>query len=108
MSLVRFDALTLAEFVEKCSLKPAQMLGLPKKGHLDPGADGDLVVADPETHRALLTVAGGRVIMIHGMVVGSGGTIITTERGKRALEDQDVRFEMANLPCSLLYRSSPD
>lgn len=103
LSLVRFDAVTLPEFVQKCSWTPARMLGLPQKGHLGPGADGDLVVADPETHQALLTVAGGKVIMSRGVVFGSGGTLITTERGQKALEDGDVPFEVADLPGSLLY-----
>lgn len=108
LSLVRFDALTLSEFVEKCSCNPAKMLGLPRKGHLDPGSDGDLIVADPETHQALLTVAGGKVVMIGGVVVGSGGTIITTERGKKTLEEKGVPFEVADLPGSLLYTAPAD
>jgi hypothetical protein len=37
LSLVRFDALTLTEFVYKCCCAPALMLGLPDKGHLAPG-----------------------------------------------------------------------
>ena len=103
LSLVRFDALTLSEFVQKCSWTPARMLGLPQKGHLGPGADGDLVVADPETHQALLTVAGGKVIMSQGVVIGSGGTLIVTERGQTAMEDGNVPFEVTDLPGSLLY-----
>jgi imidazolonepropionase-like amidohydrolase len=106
LSLVRFDALTLSEFVQKCAWMPARMLGLPGKGHLGPGADGDLVVVDPEAHQALLTVAGGKVIMAHGVVIGSGGTLITTERGVEALEDQNVPVEVADLPGSLLYTAS--
>ena len=103
LSLVEFDAMTLSEFVHKCSCAPAQMLGLPKKGHLGPGADGDLVVVDPDRHQALLTVAGGKVVMIDGVVVGSGGTIITTERGKKALENRGFATTVADLAGSLLY-----
>jgi hypothetical protein len=36
-------------------------------------------------------------------VVGSGGTIITTERGKKVLEDKGIKYEMDNLAGSLLY-----
>ena len=107
LSLVRFDALTLSEFVKKCSWTPARMLGLPKKGHLGPGADGDLVVADPETHQALLTVAGGKVIMSQGIVCGSGGTLIVTERGRKAMDDGNVPFKVADLPASL-FCTAPD
>jgi hypothetical protein len=103
LSLVQFDALTLSEFVQKCSWSPARMLGLPKKGHLGPGADGDLVVADPDTHQALLTVVGGKVIMNQGVVIGSGGTLITTERGQKTLEDENISFQVADLSSSLFY-----
>ena len=103
LSLVRFDALTLADFVHKCCWAPARMLGLSNKGHLAPGADGDVVVADPNSHQAVLTVAGGKVVMIDGIVIGSGGTIVTTERGVKALKDQGISAEVSNLADSLLY-----
>ena len=103
LSLVRFDAWTLSDFVHKCCWAPARMLGLPRKGHLAPGADGDLVVADPKSHDALLTVAGGKVVMANGVVVGSGGTVITTERGIKALRKKGVPAEVADLKNSLFY-----
>jgi hypothetical protein len=68
LSLVRFDAWTLSDFVHKCCLAPARMLGLPQKGHLGPGADGDVVVVDPNSHEAELTVCGGRIVMANGVV----------------------------------------
>jgi imidazolonepropionase-like amidohydrolase len=105
MNLVRFDALTLPEFVTKCSWNPAMMLGLEKKGHLSVGADGDLVVVDPYTHKALLTVANGRIVMMNGVVLGSGGTIVTTEQGKKKLEAQNVPISIANLAGGLFYNS---
>jgi hypothetical protein len=103
LSLVRFDALTLADFVHKCCWAPARMLGLSNKGHLAPGADGDVVVADPNSHQAVLTVAGGKVVMLDGIVIGSGGTIVTTERGVKALKEQGISAEVSNLADSLLY-----
>jgi len=107
LSLVRFDALSLSEFVTKCCWTPARMLGLTSKGHLSPGADGDLVVVDPEKHRADLTVAGGSPVAINGIVTGSGGTVITTERGQKALKAKGVPFMTADLSQSLLY-STPE
>jgi hypothetical protein len=105
LSLVRFDAWTLSDFVQKCCWAPARMLGLPRKGHLAPGADGDLVVADPNSHEAVLTVAGGKVIMVNGVVAGSGGTIITTARGLKALNEMGVPAEAADLANSLFYNA---
>ena len=79
------------------------MLGLPNKGHLAPGADADIVVVDPSTHQALLTVANGKIIMVHGLVTGTGGTIITTEHGIKALQAKNVQAQAANLAESLFY-----
>lgn len=103
LSLVRFNALTLPEFVQKCCLAPAWMLGLPDKGHLGVGADADVVVVDPDTQEAKLTVARGKIIMADGIVTGSGGVIITTERGQRHLTNMGVPNEAADLENSLFY-----
>jgi hypothetical protein len=103
LSLVRFDAISLSEFVHKCAIAPARMLGLMDKGHLGPGADGDVVVADPHSHRAELTLAGGRIVMINGTVIGTGGTLITTRRGAGHLADIGVPHIAVDLEQSLLY-----
>jgi len=105
LSLVRFDALAMSELVHKCCRAPARMLGLPNKGHLAPGADADIVVADPNTQQAVLTVANGKVIMIDGHVTGSGGTMITTESGMKVLQAKGVQAEVANLADSLFYNA---
>ncbi len=103
LSLVRFNALNLTEFVHKCCHIPARMLGLPNKGHLAPGADADVVVVDPDTHQAVLTAAGGKVIMVDGVVLGKGGTIITTGRGAKRLSARSIPAEVADLADSLFY-----
>jgi imidazolonepropionase-like amidohydrolase len=103
LSLVRFNALSLAEFVLKAAWAPARMLGLFDKGHLAPGADADLVVADSRSHVALLTVAGGQVVMTNGVVFGSGGTLLTTDRGARTLNTKGVTHRVVDLSKSLFY-----
>jgi imidazolonepropionase-like amidohydrolase len=105
LSLVRFDALTLTEFVHKCCRAPAQMLGLPDKGHLAPGADADVVVVDPQTQQAVLTVAGGKIILTDGLVTGEGGTIITSEQGWPGLTARGIPAETADLAGSLFYNA---
>jgi len=105
LSLVRFDALSLPEFVEKTAWAPARMLGLPGKGHLGEGADADIVIADPVSHEAVTTIAEGRVIMIGGLITGTGGKIITTERGLEALQAKNVPALATDLGGSLFYNA---
>ncbi len=81
LGLVRAEGLTLSEFVQKASYTPAMILGLLNKGHLSPGADADITVADLETCRPVMAFNAGRLIMHGGAVVGSGTRIITTGRG---------------------------
>ena len=105
LALVRFDALSTAQFVQKTSGTPAHMLGLSNKGHLKPGADADLVVVDAERHIPLLTVASGQIIMAGGAVMGRGGKLVTTDFGVNSLTDQNVDHEVANLEQGLFYKA---
>jgi dihydroorotase-like cyclic amidohydrolase len=66
LALVCFGALSLADLVTKACVNPAQMLGLPTKGHLGTGADADLIVVDPLTGRA-------EWVLANGQVAGAGG-----------------------------------
>ncbi len=85
LALVRFGALTPAEFVQKASANAAAMLGLRDKGHLGAGADADITVLDLERGRAVLSFVAGEMIMVDGMPVGSGGTILTPPEGEASL-----------------------
>jgi hypothetical protein len=82
LMLVQMGAWTLRDFVVKASLNPARMLGIPTKGHLAPGADGDVTVVDLAPARATWSVAGGRPVLENGQVVGRGGMFMTTPRGE--------------------------
>jgi hypothetical protein len=86
LPLVRFGALTLAEFVQKTTINPALMLGLPEKGHLGVGADADITVLDLSAGRAVMAIAGGELIMVDGVPLGSGARFITTADGAAFLE----------------------
>jgi hypothetical protein len=41
-------------------------------------------------------------IVIDGIVIGSGGTLVTSERGAKTLKDQGISAEVSNLAGSLL------
>jgi hypothetical protein len=90
LMLVQMGAWTLRDFVVKASLNPARMLNIPTKGHLAPGADGDVTVVDLKTGLARWSVAGGRVVLADGQVVGRGGTFMTTPRGSGAARDRSL------------------
>ncbi len=83
LGLVAANALSLDEFVIKSCANPARLLNLPQKGHLAVGADADITVVDLAACRPVSTIVAGNVVMHQGLLLGRGGTIITTERGKR-------------------------
>lgn len=96
LALVRFGAITLEEFVLKSSTNPARMLGMPHKGHLGPGADADVTVLDLERGKPVLGIARGNVIMVDGVVVGKGGTILTTQEGVRAVKETGLPYQVVD------------
>jgi amidohydrolase family protein len=85
LMLVQMGAWTLRDFTVKASLNPARMMGIPTKGHLSVGADGDVTIVDLETGRATWSVAAGHVVLERGQVTGSGGILLTTDRGGSGL-----------------------
>ena len=60
-------------------------------------------MADSRSHVALLTVAGGQVVMTNGVVFGSGGTLLTTDRGAKTLNAKGVTHRVVDLSKSLFY-----
>lgn len=85
LALVHFGAITIEDLIRKACLNPAKMLGLYAKGHLGPGADADVIVVDPDTHKVSWSFVGGQTVVREEKVVGEGGQLVTTERGRRAL-----------------------
>ncbi|MCF3933844.1 amidohydrolase family protein [Acuticoccus sp. M5D2P5] len=85
LALVHLDALSLAEFVQKTAIAPAEMLGLSgRKGHFTAGADADITVVDLDARAPVMSFGGGRPIMMRGEVVGSGTTMIVNPEGVEA------------------------
>ncbi|AYJ50714.1 dihydropyrimidinase [Rhodococcus sp. P1Y] len=51
---VKTGKITLEKWVEVCCTTPARMFGMyPRKGIVSPGADGDLVIYDPNGHTSI-------------------------------------------------------
>ena len=103
LSLVKLDILSMSDFVQKISYNPAQILGLKKKGHLSPGADADITVFDFAAQKPVMTLVNGNFSMYHGLVVGQGASIITTERGEAAVRRQGLEAIVVDLTESALY-----
>ncbi len=57
-NLMRFTGCTLAEALPAVTRIPAQLLGLPNKGQLVPGADADLVLLSPDLQVQMVVVNG--------------------------------------------------
>ena len=98
--LVKFGSLTLSEFAVKASLNGARALGLKNKGHLSVGADADITILDLQNERAYATLVEGNVIMLDGVLLGSGTTIICDERGSSALTKRKIKH-IVKAPLSL-------
>jgi len=103
LAIVALGGLSLSTFVQKASLAPARMLGLDRKGHLGIGADADCTLVDLATRTVKATIAGGQPIVLDGVVVGSGGTVVTTARGERAVRQAGVPVQVVDLARSGLY-----
>jgi hypothetical protein len=103
LALVRYGALSLDEFVVKTSINPSIMYGMQNKGSLGEGADADITVLDLEKGRSTMGIALGKIIMINGVVIGKGGTIITTEKGKTAVKNSGLPYNIIDLENCGLY-----
>lgn len=103
LALVDFQALTLKELVKKIAYNPAQILGLKNKGHISVGSDADITVVDTVHRKALITIAGGKIVMYHGHVCGTGGSIITTEAGVDAVQAHGLTPCVIDIKQSKFY-----
>ena len=79
------------------------MMGLTSKGRLAEGKDADLTVIDPEAGNASYTIVGGELVMMAGRVIGTGGKILTTDRGEKAVAATGIDYEMLDLTQAQMY-----
>jgi len=103
MALVRFTGLSISELAYKVSYAPSRMLGLSNKGHLSPGADADITVIDEPTGMPYMTIVGGKIIMLDGIVLGSGATFLVTEKGIKTSERLGVPYQVMDPAQGWLY-----
>lgn len=104
LALVRYGALTFEEFVKKVSTNPASLFGMTSKGHVSEGADADITVLDLTRGEAAMGIAKGKIIMIDGIVIGEGGTIVTTRRGAGSVERTGLKYDLVDLEESRFFR----
>lgn len=101
--LMKFGAFEPLDMVAKLSLNPAKMMGLSSKGRLSAGKDADLTVIDAEVGNASYTIVGGELVMMAGRVIGTGGKILTTDRGEKAVAATGIDYELLDLTQAQMY-----
>ena len=104
LALIRIGAFEIGDYVRKASWTPARMLGLPQKGQLGVGADADVTVLDLDRGVATMSFAGGRPLMIDGVAVADGGTLLVTEAGEAAGRASGVGYEVVDPQRALMYQ----
>ncbi len=106
LSLVKFKALTLKEFVFKSSTSSAQLLGLKNKGRLQVGADADITILDYEKQKAVHAFSMGKPTLLHGEVVGEKGTLVTTSQGFASCKNAGLKIQIADIDSLFEYRNT--
>ena len=104
LALVKLQALTMKEFVQKTSYNPARILGLTQKGHFRPGADADISVLNLDVQAPVMSMVGGRLIMHKGFVCGRGSQAITTEAGAAFVKEKGLQPLVVDVAESGFYR----
>ncbi|WP_371362216.1 D-hydantoinase [Sporomusa rhizae] len=104
LSLVKLNALTMADFIYKTSIRPAHILGLSNKGRLSPGADADITIVDFERQIPRSTIANGKIIMHGGVVCGSGCRVLTTKRGEEHVRSYGLEPNVIDVANSGFYQ----
>lgn len=106
LSLVKFGALTLKEFVFKSSYSAACLMGLKNKGHLSIGADADITVIDYQNQKPIHAFSHGNAVLLNEKVVGEKGRIITTPQGEKSIRQAGLDCLTVNLDELMAYRKN--
>lgn len=104
LSLVKFGALSFAEFVTKASVNPGRILGLVNHGHLGVGAAADITVLDYERQGAYMSLVNGQVNMYAGHVFGKGLRLLTTPAGIKKAEEYGLTPVLTDIGASAFYK----
>ena len=104
LALVKLQALTMKEFVQKASYNPARILGLSQKGHFRLGADADITVLDLGKQEPVMSLVDGKVIMFRGHVCGKGSQAITTKVGESFVKSKGLSPVIVDLAQSGFYQ----
>ena len=86
--------ITLERWVETCSTTPARMFGLDKKGVLEPGADADVLIWDPNKKTKIGINDKHHMNMDHSAYEGfeiDGGVDTVLSRGMVVVEDDTFK-----------------
>jgi dihydroorotase-like cyclic amidohydrolase len=105
LSLVKLQAMSMKEFVQKTSYNPARILGLVNKGHFNLCADADITVLDLENQNAVMSLVKGKVVLYNGHVFGKGSHVITTAAGKDAIVAKGLDPIVVDLEQSAFYQA---
>lgn len=97
LSLVKFGAITLQEFVVKTSLNPARHLRLFDRGGIAEGYLADLTIFDLDGQKAVETIVDGKTIYRDGVWSGRDLRFVTLAQGKEFLRDKGFATEVIDL-----------
>lgn len=61
------------------------------------------MIVDPILGKASYSFVAGKIIMLAGRVIVSGGTIFTIERGVSAVDKSGIPHEIVNLTKAMVY-----
>ena len=106
LSLVKFGAMSLKDFVLKSSFAAARLLGLPDKGHFTSGADADVVIVDLEAQKPIYSMAAGRMILDNGCVIGEGATMLTTQEGAAGVKAFGLNAQVVDIASLFKFRKN--
>ena len=105
LSLVRFGAMTIEEFVLKSSFAAAQLMGLKTKGHFSVGADADITIIDFNAQTPIHSFVMGNPVLLNKRIVGKGGTLITTKDGEQAARNAGLGAYVVDIDAIFEYRA---